>query len=167
MNREIERKFLVRLEPVIGVGWKNWRPSLSTDGIASIAIRQGYLSHKPSVRVRISDSSDGDLAAWITIKGPGMIDRAEYEYEIPVGDAEDILQLCEEKLVKHRWRVRVGEHVWDVDEFKGAHRGLWLAEVELSSVDEEFELPTWVEKEVSSDPRYTNGALARAACVPG
>jgi CYTH domain-containing protein len=148
MNREIERKFLVHTDrlPELGEGE---------------ALVQGYLAFQPSVRVRSAKAR-----AWLTIKGPGQLERAEYEYEIPIDDARGLLQLCAATLTKIRRHVTVGEHVWDLDQFTGAHDGLWLAEVELSAVDEAFARPPWLGAEVTDDPRYTNAALARAGRPP-
>ena len=154
MGREIERKFLVRTERL---------PASARTGGARLT--QGYLAHTPSVRVRIAESERG-AEAWLTVKGPGMIERAEYEYAIPVDDARGLLELCAASLTKVRRHVEVGAHTWDLDEFTGAHAGLWLAEVELSAQTEEFERPDWLGEEVTDDPRYTNSALARAGRCP-
>jgi adenylate cyclase len=151
---EIERKFLVDVARV---------PKDALERGARL--RQGYLAFAPSVRVRISER-EGEARAFITIKGPGQIERAEFEYEIPVADAEALLAITRAQLVKTRHRVHVGGHVWDLDEFTGAHAGLWLAEVELQSADEEFERPPWLGAEVSTDGRYTNAELARAGRAP-
>lgn len=161
MKVEIERKFLVRpalLPPTIGQKGHRYT--------------QGYLSPLPSVRVRL----EHDVKAWLTIKGsatsesPGhtpALSRNEFEYEIPTSDAIALLVMCRSKLDKIR-HVTVHEgHTWEVDEFLGPHRGLWLAEIELESENEKFERPTWLTDEVSEDPRYSNGALARAGRAPG
>jgi CYTH domain-containing protein len=154
MKREIERKFLVRVDRL---------PANARVEGANIV--QGYLSFDPSVRVRLARDAHGSHA-WLTVKGPGTLSRAEYEYAIPADDAEGLLALCRATLTKVRRRVTVGAHVWDVDEFTGSHAGLWLAEVELSRADEGFERPPWLGDEVSHDARYTNGALARAGRAP-
>jgi adenylate cyclase len=154
MSREIERKFLVRVDAL---------PAEAHVGGARF--EQGYLSTDPAVRVRASEEG-GVSRAWLTIKGPGTIDRLELEYEIPIADARAMLPLCKAVLTKVRRRIRVGAHTWDTDEFTGAHAGLWLAEVELASIDEAFERPSWIGDEVSSDARYTNAALARAGRAP-
>ena len=148
-NLEIERKFLVQGEslPPLGEGTE---------------LSQGYLSFQPSVRVRVADGR----RAWLTVKGPGMIERAEYEYEIPVSDGLGLLGLCLSTLTKVRYRLLVGVHIFEIDQFTGAHAGLFLAEVELSDEHEAFEHPPWLGPEVSTDPRYTNGALARAGRAP-
>jgi adenylate cyclase len=147
MAKEIERKFLVRA--------RKW-----SDLGAGLLIRQGYLcaSKQSSVRVR----TYGDRA-YVTIKGAtSEITRDEYEYEIPMSDANEImLHLCEHPPVeKMRYRIVYKGHTWEVDEFDGANRGLMVAEVELKDAKEEVELPDWVEREVSGDPRYYNSNLS-------
>jgi adenylate cyclase len=156
MAREIERKFLVR------------DADLPRGALAhGVAMTQGYLAYDPSIRVRLTrDEATGAERAYLNIKGPGMIDRAEFEYDVPVDDARALLGLCHAALTKVRYHVPVGGHRWDLDRFTGAHAGLWLAEVELASADEAFERPGWLGDEVSLDKRYTNGALARAGRAP-
>jgi CYTH domain-containing protein len=120
--------------------------------------RQGYLStdKERTVRVRIAGNK-----AMLTIKGITQgASRAEYEYEIPVEDAEELLDLCQRPIIE-KWRHEI-EHAgmtWEVDEFFGDNQGLVLAEVELDSPDEAFDLPPWVGKEVTDDPRYFNANL--------
>ena len=144
MGIEIEHKFLVADE-----SWKgNLQPTY---------IRQGYLSVQPTVRVRIY----GDKG-FLTIKGKPVGNvRAEYEYEIPVRDAADMLEsLCPQpQIEKNRYKVHHEGHIWEIDVFFGANQGLVIAEVELSSPDEEFVLPVWVGKEVTEDISYTNAQL--------
>jgi len=146
---EIERKFLVVDDA--------WRGAVES----SADYRQGYLAATERCTVRIR--SDGGRA-WLTIKRPTAgIARAEFEYAVPSAEGDEILAtLClQPPLEKTRHRVRHGAHLWEVDVFHGENDGLVLAEVELSSVDEAFELPRWVGTEVSDDPRYRNAALAR------
>lgn len=148
MGREIERKFLVSGD--------SWRA-----GAQGIRLVQGYLSagEGRAVRVRL-EGSRGVL----TIKGPTKgIERLEFEYEVPAADADQMLtQLCLQPLItKVRYRVPVGGHVWDVDEFDGVNHGLILAELELTSAEEAFERPPWVGREVSGDARYFNSQLCR------
>jgi CYTH domain-containing protein len=148
MKTEIERKFLVE-----GNGW---RPLA-----VEILYRQGYLNGDKQRTVRIR--TDGDRA-FITIKGPVTgITRAEYEYEIPVADANIILEkLCEKPLIeKIRHRITVGQHTWEIDEFLGENAGLIIAEVELLREDETFERPPWLGREVTGDPKYYNANLVR------
>jgi adenylate cyclase len=146
---EIERKFLVDRT--------RWTPQ--GDGVHLV---QGYLSSHPErvVRVRMA----GDVAT-LTIKGKTQgISRAEYEYTIPVADAEQMLaELCERPLIdKHRYTEAVGGHTWEIDVFHGDNDGLVLAEVELASESQAVELPPWVTDEVSHDPRYFNANLLTA-----
>lgn len=145
MAIEIERKFLVT-----GKDWRTASPS---------RIVQGYLNRDRArtVRVRIAGA-----AAWLTIKGQNVgATRAEFEYAIPLADAEALLALCDGPLIdKQRHRIPLGEHVWEVDEFFGDNAGLIVAEIELRHEDEAFARPAWLGDEVSSDPRYYNSSLA-------
>ncbi|MBQ3644021.1 MAG: CYTH domain-containing protein [Candidatus Riflebacteria bacterium] len=147
---EIERKFLLKND--------SWKKIASK----SIHIKQGYISTNPLsvVRIRIADSK-----SFLTIKGKGSnISRPEYEYEIPLQDAEEMYNLfCQHTgLAKTRHIVEYKGHIWEIDEFEGRHQGLILAEVEMKSEDEEVILPEWIEKEVTGDPRYYNSNLAKA-----
>ena len=146
MGIEIERKYLVVNE--------SWRSRI----LSSKAMRQGYLSNQgtTSVRVRISDDK-----AHLNIKSGGLtVKRLEYEYEIPLSDGRELLDTLAGGLVeKTRHKVKCGDHVWDLDIFEGENAGLEMAEVELVSEDEAFEMPSWAGKEVSDDPRYYNVKL--------
>ena len=149
MAQEIERKFLVVND--------DWRAEVARES----RFRQGYLSggKHGSVRVRAAGPR-----AYLNIKSGTLgISRREYEYEIPVADAEEMLdELCERPLIeKTRYFVPHGRHVWEVDVFEGDNAGLVVAEVELDDVDETLELPAWVGAEVSHDPRYYNVSLVR------
>ena len=144
MPTEIERKFLVK-----GNGWSQGQ---------GIHICQGYLNRdkERTVRVRIL----GDKA-FLTIKGMniGAI-RAEYEYEIPVSHAEELLQICDGVILeKNRHIVVYNGFIWEVDEFLGENKGLVVAEVELGSEDQSFDRPKWLGQEVTADPRYFNSNL--------
>lgn len=145
MGTEIERKFLV-----VGDDWKMAEPTLYI---------QGYLNRDKfrTVRVRIA----GDQA-WLTIKGATIgITRAEYEYIIPVSDAEEMLKLSDGPLVeKKRWRVLVDDVTWEIDEFLGENAGLIVAEIELDDENQTFNRPAWVGTEVTQDARYYNSNLA-------
>lgn len=146
MASEIERKFLVADD--------SWR-----DGSPGVRMAQGYLTLDPDRTVRVRLAGDH---AWITVKGRTVgITRAEFEYEIPAGDARDLLEMCLPSVIdKTRHRVEFGGHVWEVDVFHGANDGLVLAEVELDDVSVSPELPPWLGAEVSADPRYYNACLA-------
>ncbi len=146
MGEEIERKFLVA-----GDAWRE-----TAEGMR---YRQGFLSTVPerTVRVRVAG-----LRGTITVKGKNLgARRAEFEYEIPVTDAEQMLDtLCERPLIeKVRHTLTAGPHTWEVDVFEGDNAGLVVAEIELGSEDEAFEKPEWVGDEVTSDPRYFNSNL--------
>lgn len=149
MALEIERKFLLASDA--------WRAMARSRQL----MRQGYLTggSRCSVRARIA----GDQA-WLNIKAKrsGMT-RVEFEYPIPVDDADEILSdLCEGPLVeKYRHEVRVGDHVWEIDEFVGDNAGLIVAEIELGSEQEHFERPSWLGAEVTDDQRYYNFNLVK------
>ena len=124
-------------------------------------LTQGYLSHDPRATVRLRVQGD---RAWLTIKGKTQgASRTEFEYPIPTADAHAMLEeMCPEGVIdKTRYRIKVGEHVWEVDEFHGDNQGLVVAEVELDSEDQPFERPPWLGEEVTDDPRYYNSALSR------
>ena len=148
MGYEIERKFLVNGD-YKSKSFKNFR------------IKQGYLalSGISVVRVRIKGEK-----AFVTIKSAleeNTIKRNEWEYEIPVQDAEEMLLLCEEAVIeKTRYLVNVGNHVFEVDEFYGDNEGLLIAEVELESEDEAYEKPNWLGPEVTGNVRYYNSFLS-------
>src|SRR5512134_1367255 len=150
MAREIERKFLVADD--------RWR-----DGARGVRYRQGYLSAGEragcTVRVRVAGER-----AFLTIKSPAAAGaRDEYEYPIPVADAEEMLsKLAAGGIVeKTRHRVPFAGRTWEVDEFAGENAPLVLAEVELERIGELVALPPWVGREVTDDPNYTNAALAQ------
>jgi adenylate cyclase len=146
MPIEIERKFLVDVGEL-----KKANPEMPY----KFHISQGYLSNDPAVRIRTADKE-----AWITVKGKGLITRAEFEYHIPNADAVELLGLCKSSLEKNRYIFTYGHDVWEVDEFLREHLGLWVAEIELDSPDQVFSHPSWVGKEVTNDHRYQNVYLA-------
>lgn len=147
MGVEIERKFLVSQN-----GWR-------AEVVRARRIRQGYLALKgtTSVRIRCID----DRFAALTIKGPTAgIARAEFEYEIPVADAEQLLLLCVGSIIeKERHDIRYGGLTWEVDVFRGANEGLVIAEVELEHEEQILEKPAWLGTEVTGDARYYNAEL--------
>ena len=146
MGTEIERKFLVT-----GGQYR--------DLATGKRYRQGYLSTDKERVVRIRVVED---QAWLTIKGKTLgVSRAEFEYEIPVADAVDMLEnLCQQPIIdKTRYRLESGEHVWEIDEFHGVNDGLIVAEIELQDENEPFDKPAWLGEEVSGDPRYFNANL--------
>ncbi len=147
---EIERKFLLKNN--------KWQQFIKK----SIDIKQGYISTNPdsTVRIRITDSK-----SFITIKGKGSncIAHPEFEYEIPLKDAEEMFNLfcLNTGIEKTRNIVEYKGHTWEIDVFEGRHKGLVLAEVELKSVDEFVDIPDWVGEEVTGNPQYYNSNLAK------
>jgi adenylate cyclase len=145
MGKEIERKFLVT--------GNAWRAGEGTD------FRQGYLSTDKERTVRVRAAGD---IAHLTIKGiTEGATRTEFEYPIPVADAELMLDtLCLRPLIeKRRYRVQHGGMTWEIDEFRGDNVGLVIAEIELERPQQRFEKPEWVGEEVTSDPRFYNANL--------
>ena len=145
MPIEIERKFLVS-----GTAWRQDN---------GINYSQGYLNldKERTVRVRLTEKQ-----ASLCVKGitKGM-SRMEFEYEIPAGDAEQLLKLCEGSVIqKIRYTVIHKGLKWEIDEFLGDNKGLVIAEVELSSEDQIFDKPEWLGMEVTTDQRYINSNLA-------
>ncbi|MEM6517863.1 MAG: CYTH domain-containing protein [Cyanobacteria bacterium P01_D01_bin.71] len=148
MAQEIERKFLVT-----DVSWKQYA--------RGTLYRQGYIPTQNNTTVRVRIIGD---RGYLTIKGPtNGISREEFEYDIPLADAEIMLaDLCQLPLIeKWRYRINVGSHLWEIDEFLGDNAGLVLAEVELSSETVTFDRPSWAGVEVSQDARYYNSNLAK------
>lgn len=147
---EIERKFLVRGDDYKRRAHKSYR------------IKQGYIcsGQGRTVRVRIRDEQ-----AFLTIKGPsadGGLSRYEFEKEITLVEAAHLFQLCEPGVIdKTRYLVTSGLHTFEVDEFHGDNQGLVMAEVELSSADEPYEKPDFIDKEVTGDHRYYNSHLRK------
>lgn len=149
MAKEIERKFLTKP--------RKW-PEMGT----GVPIRQGYLSgaKKSTVRVRTAGPK-----AFITVKGvTTSFTRDEYEYEIPLGEATAMLEnLCEQPLVeKTRYRIPYAGRTFEVDVFEGVNQGLTVAEVELKDEKQKVELPEWIDREVTGDPKYYNANLVAA-----
>ena len=147
---EIERKYLVTSD------------CYKEMAVARYHIRQGYISREQTgtVRVRITDDK-----AYLTIKGKpaaGHFARYEWEKEIDVKEAEELIKLCQGTIIdKTRWIVPATEErlKWEVDEFHGKHDGLVVAEIELESEDQIVALPTFIGKEVTDDPQYYNANM--------
>lgn len=150
MAQEIERKFLVKDDSFKQLAYHASR------------ISQGYIcsSRGRTVRIRIRDDK-----GYLTIKGPagtGGLARYEWEKEIPLDEAKELMKLCEPGMIdKTRYLVRSGKHVFEVDEFYGENEGLVIAEVELEAEDEAYVKPDFVGKEVTGDVRYYNSFLMR------
>ncbi|PZO80842.1 MAG: adenylate cyclase [Mesorhizobium amorphae] len=149
MGREIERKFLVT-----GDGWREAAES-------SLGIRQAYLAVTDHLSIRLRLRDDGQ--AFLTLKSAAKeISRAEYEYPVPLSQAEEMLLLAASPILeKRRHHVMLDGVLWEVDVFAGRHAGLVLAEVELSHPDQPLALPDWLGAEVTGDPRFYNETLAR------
>ena len=149
MALEIERKFLVK-------------GNFKTESHVSTRVTQGYLSSSPerTVRVRIKGEK-----GFITIKGKGNASgtsRYEWEKEIPVEEARELLQLCEPGIIdKTRYLIRHEGHLFEVDEFHGENDGLVIAEIELKNENENFSRPAWLGEEVTGDRKYYNAMLSR------
>ncbi|MRR55371.1 MAG: CYTH domain-containing protein [Deltaproteobacteria bacterium] len=147
MAREIERKFLVKND-----SWKNGCPGLPC--------RQGYLVTGEDITVRVRILGD---QGYLTVKGRTEgISRDEFEYRIPVADAEAMLGSMSRggTVEKIRYHVDVKGFTWDVDEFLGGNKGLVLAEVELEDEEQQPEFPDWLGQEVTGEVRYYNAYLA-------
>jgi adenylate cyclase len=145
MAQEIERKFLVDTDKL---------PPLPQP----LIIKQGYIpAQGATVRVRISNDR-----AFLTLKGRARgLTRSEFEYPVPLEDAEAMLEeLCVQPYIdKKRYLIEHNGHTWELDIFEGANEGLVVAEIELKSEHEAFPLPEWAGREVSDDPRYRNANL--------
>lgn len=148
MGVEIERKFLVNQQA--------WQQLVKPAGVH---YHQGYIPSDDSctVRVRIAGA-----CGYLTLKGPtkGM-SRKEFEYEIPLMDAAEMLkEFTRNGTEKIRYHIAIDTHVWEVDEFLGPNKGLFVAEIELRDENEPFEIPAWIGEEVTDDRRYANSNLA-------
>lgn len=148
MAKEIERKFLVKNEDFKKLA-------------KGTMYRQGYLNSAKERTVRIRTVGD---KAFLTIKGITVgATRVEYEYEISFDECNAMLDDLAEKPIieKKRYKVPMGEFVWEIDEFFGENKGLTVAEIELKSEDQKFDKPAWVGEEVTGDPRYFNSNLIK------
>ena len=149
MADEIEKKFLLNYLPT----------HLMIDGIR---IAQGYMVNQKRMVVRVRLSGE---TAFLTIKGETInASRKEYEYSIPQEDARQMMTLfCEKPFVeKTRYHIEHAGFEWVVDQFSGDNAGLIVAEIELDDIDQTFEKPDWIGKEVTHDPRYYNSNLIKA-----
>ena len=147
---EIERKFLVTSE------------AYKKDAFKSTRITQGFLNtdKKRTVRIRIKENQ-----GFLTIKGKSNdsgLSRFEWEKEIPIREAESLLQLCKKGIIdKIRYEIKVGQHIFEVDEFLGDNQGLTIAEVELTDENETFTKPNWLGEEVTGQIKYYNSQLSK------
>jgi len=148
MAIEIERKFLVQSD------------QFKQEAFQHFKIIQGFLNKDPkrTIRIRLKEHK-----AFLTIKGISSTDglsRFEWEKEIPINEAKDLLRLCDDNLIeKTRYLVKQNAHIFEVDEFEGRLKGLTIAEIELQSEDEAFDKPNWLGKEVTGNPNYYNSNL--------
>jgi len=141
MATEIERKYLIKEELL----------NLPEEGNRIV---QGYLwsEKEKSMRIRITRNK-----GFLTIKtGSNPLARLEYEYEIPIADAEELLSQCDKKIDKTRYIIELEGMNWEVDVFEGENKGLIIAEIELDTEDQKFEKPKWLGMEVTQDKRYLN-----------
>lgn len=149
--QEIERKFLLKD-----------KEAFKKEAFRSTRIVQGYLNSDPerTVRMRIRNEN-----GFLTIKGRSGQDglsRFEWEKQIPLHEAEELIALCEPGMIeKIRYEVKFGDHIVEIDEFSGENEGLFLAEVELSSKDEKFQKPDWLGQEVTGQMEYYNSYLSK------
>ena len=148
MATEIEHKYLV-----IKDIWGKVIPN------KSVEIKQAYLLTDPEKTIRIRTKGN---AGFITIKGKSNgASRLEFEYEIPIDDANDLInKFCSNLIEKTRHLVIHENHTWEVDEFKGLNAGLIVAEIELNSEDENYLIPDWIDKNVTDDLSYANSNLS-------
>ena len=153
MGKEIEHKYLVEGDSYKGIASR------------SLYIVQGYLCREPERTVRVRTKGE---KGYITVKGitTGCV-REEFEYEVPVNDAREMLRLCVPPLLeKTRWIVPFDGFEWEVDEFHGSLSGLVTAEIELPSSDTPYSEPAFLGRDVTGDPRYSNSNLSGASPKP-
>lgn len=147
MGIEIEKKYLVDAE--------KWN---QVEKPVGVVYRQGYISTNPekTIRVRITP-----IHGFLTIKGLSTgASRSEFEYEIPVKDAEELItEFAETELSKTRYTLEYGGKIWEVDEYSGENKGLITAEIELQQEDESFALPEWIREDVTGQEKYYNSNL--------
>ena len=149
---EIERKFLVADDA--------WRRSAG----AGKTIRQGYIITEDHCSVRVRIRGDGKCALTTKLPRSG-VSRYEFEHDIELRDAENLMELCSGHVIeKTRYNVEFAGHTWEVDVYDGANAGLVVAEIELDREDRDFELPSWIGEEVTGMERYQNSALAKRPC---
>jgi adenylate cyclase len=146
MGLEIERKFLIKND-----SWKN-------EIKKTVSIRQGYLNSEVERTVRIRIQGEQGV---LTIKGKNQnVTRKEFEYQIPLDDALNLLSMCEKPIIKKtRFLIPSNRSTWEIDVFDGENKGLVIAEIELTSEEESFDIPNWLGEEVSSESKYYNSSL--------
>lgn len=147
MAQEIERKYLIN--------HKEWQKLEKPKGQF---FRQGYILTDPNKTIRVRQTEE---KAFLTIKGLSVgATRPEYEYEIPMNDAKELLDnFCVSELSKIRYEIEHDSKIWEIDEFLGDNNGLIVAEIELKSEDEKYTIPVWVDREVTDESEYYNSKL--------
>lgn len=148
MAIEIERKFLLSNDD-----WRNFIQSSST-------LRQAYILYADNRNLRIRIKNDETAKLTVKIGHDGFI-RSEYEYDVPLTDANELIAISEGVVIeKTRHLVHWDNHTWEIDEFSGIYTGLITAEVELNATDDLPTIPDWIGEELTSDRRYSNQTLA-------
>ena len=152
--KEIERKFLINVNKLMSEIRFNIEDNKIID---NYNIEQGYLSKDDGVTIRIRIQN---TTGFITIKGKTEnISRDEFEYEIPIQDAMELLNMCGKTIIKKRIVIEYCEKLWYIDIFDGDNKGLVIAEIELKDENENFSSPSWLIKEASNDSKYYNSKL--------
>jgi adenylate cyclase len=147
MAKETERKFLVR-------------PGFEPPAVKKIRIRQSYFSIDPERTIRLRIIGRKAVITFKSSAAKGSFSRNEWEYEIPLEDAREMMKIClPGSIEKTRYYVPSGNHIFEVDVFHGRNEGLMIAEIELKSESEEFEKPVWLGEEVTGNPEYYNSNL--------
>lgn len=148
MAVEIEHKFLINKDLFLA-------QKFATKDL----IQQAYLLNQidKTIRVRVKAEK-----GYLTIKGKAdKASRLEYEYEIPILDAQEIIRNFGQNIIeKYRYTLEYNGFIWEIDEFLGLNYGLWVAEIELKNIDDHYELPDWILENVTHDHRYANSNLA-------
>ncbi len=149
MSIEIERRFIVKSN--------EWE----TDAHSPQNLRQGYLVNESNgwiVRIRISDQEK----AWLTLKSKlNKVSSNEFEYELPINEAEEIWKLTSDRIHKTRYHLNIKQETWVIDCFHGANKPLIIAEIELKSSDQKINIPNWCGPEVSGQYQWSNASLAK------
>jgi CYTH domain-containing protein len=150
-KEEIERKFRVHQDQL---------PPLPPGA----ELAQGYLSFTPNVRVRTEIAPGGARKAYLTVKGPGLVGRDEFEYEIPFEEGDALLGLAQSAIVRktrHLLPADPPDLKWELDVFAGENEGLIVAEIEIPAADQHYARPDWLADDVTEDPAYKNSALSQ------
>lgn len=156
-NRDSQHPMAIEIERKFRVTSSDWKQSV----VRQRSIRQAYLTKNGRISIRIRINNDRRATLTMKTSQPSRR-RKEFEYDIPIADAEELLELREGAVIeKIRYDVPVGDLTWEVDVFAGENSGLLIAEVELGHEDQAVELPSWVGEEITHDQRFYNADLAR------